>query len=448
MPFYRLWITLFVFLCPASSVYAKAPAPRAAPLPDVKEWQLDNGLSVVYLGVHKAPVVTVQLWYHVGSKDEARDRRGSAHMFEHLMFKGTEHVPPEEHARHIDRLGGDVNAFTTQDTTAYHDTVPKEYLDFAVMLEAERMRHLLFLPQFVDSEREVVKEEKRVRVDNRPVGKALERFRQLAYTQHPYAWSAAGFIEDLDRLTPTELQAFYDAYYQPSNATLVVVGDVSEEEVRKSVDAWLGKIARAAEPPRPAKAAAEPGQTALRREATGSAQVGVVIGGYHVPPASSPDMFPLEVLAQILSGGESARLNQRIVRKDKSAVNVGAWLEDHEDPGLFLWFGMYLRGEDGAKVEAALQDEIARLHKEAVSARELSKAKNQLAAQYVHGLESVWGLAYQMGMSKMTKGDARHWISAYDKYQAVTAKDVMRVAKAYLVPENLTVVQVSPKEGR
>lgn len=445
MPYRPVWMVPLVLVCLVAPVHAQKAAPRAAPLPDVQEWQLENGLSVVYLGVHKAPVVTVQVWYHVGSKDEAKNRRGSAHMFEHLMFKGTNHVPPEEHARHVDRVGGDVNAFTMEDTTAYHDTVPKQYLDFVIGLEAERMRNLLFLPKSVDSEREVVKEEKRVRVDNRPVGKALERFRALAYTQHPYAWSAAGFIEDLDQLKPEELKAFYDAYYQPNNATLIVVGDVSEAEVRRAIDAGFGKIPRAAEPPRPAKAAQEPTQTALRRAEVGSAQVGVVIGGYHVPPASSDDMFPLAVVAQILSGGESARLNQRIVRKDKVAVNVGAWLQEKEDPGLFLLYGMYLRGDQATRVEAALQDEVARLQREPVSAHELTKAKNQLAAEFVFGLESVGGLAYQMGMAKMQKGDARHWISAYDKYQAVTAKDVMRVAKTYLVPENLTLVQVLPK---
>ena len=224
-----------------------APATAAAlpsPKLDVKNWTLANGLNVLFLADHKAPIATVQVFYHVGSRDEHVGIRGVAHMFEHMMFKGSEHVPPEEHARLLKEVGGQVNAFTTEDLTAYHDTVPPSYVGFALELEAERMRNLLLTPTTVDSERRVVEEEKRLRVDNDPIGKAIEKFRALAYVKHPYNWTPIGTIEDLEKVTPADCQRFYDAYYQPNNATLVVIGDADEAEVRKLVDQHFGPIPR------------------------------------------------------------------------------------------------------------------------------------------------------------------------------------------------------------
>src|SRR5256885_11868403 len=217
----------------AAAANTKVAAKFVVPKLDVKSWQLANGLKVLFLADHKAPIATVQVFYHVGSKDEHVGIRGVAHMFEHMMFKGTEHVAPEEHARLLKEVGGQVNAFTTEDITAYHDTVPPSYVGFAMQLEAERMRSLKLFPTIVDSERRVVEEEKRLRVDNNPIGKAIERFRALAFTKHPYNWTAIGTIEDLDKVTPADCQKFYDTYYQPNNATLIVVGDVAEADVRR-----------------------------------------------------------------------------------------------------------------------------------------------------------------------------------------------------------------------
>ena len=233
---------------------AVASADVGFPKPDIVEWQLENGLDVVYLGVHKAPIVTVQVWYHVGSKDEPKGQRGAAHMFEHLMWKGTRFVGADQHARLIGAVGGKVDAFTREDVTAFVDTVPKANLDFAVRLEADRMRNLLIRKETVDFVRELVKEERRARIDSSPVARALERFRQIAYTTHPYAALATGPLEDLDRLKPSDLQKFYDAYYRPNNAVLVIVGDVSADEVRDAAKRWFGPLEKRAEPPRPSAA--------------------------------------------------------------------------------------------------------------------------------------------------------------------------------------------------
>ena len=227
------------------------PAEVSAPKLDVKSWTLANGLEVLFLADHHAPIATVQVFYHVGSKDEHVGIRGVAHMFEHMMFKGSAHVPPEEHSRLLKEVGGQVNAYTTEDLTAYHNTVPPSYVGFAMKLEAERMRNLKLFPATVDSERKVVEEEKRLRVDNDPVGKALERFRALAYLKHPYDWTPIGTIEDLEKVTPADCQRFYDTYYQPNNATLIIVGDVDEATVRKLVDQHFGPIPKGPSPAAP-----------------------------------------------------------------------------------------------------------------------------------------------------------------------------------------------------
>jgi zinc protease len=428
---------------------AKAAPATAASLPapklDVKSWTLANGLQVLFLADHKAPIATVQVFYHVGSKDEHVGIRGVAHMFEHMMFKGSAHVPPEEHARLLKEVGGQVNAYTTEDLTAYHDTVPPSYVGFALELEAERMRQLKLFPATINSERKVVEEEKRLRVDNDPVGKAIERFRALAYTKHPYNWTAIGTIEDLDQVTPADCQRFYDAYYQPNNATLIVVGDLDEAALRKLVDQHFGPIPRPHDPERPRAYPVEPPQTATRTATLKiEVQIPVIVGGYHIPRAADPDLPALEVLASILSGGESSRLNQRLVRHDHLAIAAGGVTEALEDPGLFIVYAGYLPDRDGGRVEAALSEEIARVRDKPVAADELDKAKNELAAGFVFGLQTVDGVAQELGQAQYVEGDWHRFVEGATRYLAVTAADVQRVARKYLVDTNLTRVTLAP----
>jgi zinc protease len=364
-------------------------------------------------------------------------------MFEHMMFKGTEHVAPEQHARLLKEVGGQVNAFTTEDVTAYHDTVPPSYVGFAMQLEAERMRSLKLFPAIIDSERKVVEEEKRLRIDNNPIGKAIERFRALAFTQHPYNWTAIGTIEDLEKVTPEETQTFYDNYYQPNNATLIVVGDVQEDEVRRLAEKHFGPIPRGPEPPR--NRVEEPPQTATRSETmTVEVQVPVVVGGYHIPRAADPDTAPLEVLAAILSGGESSRLHERLVRKDHLAIAAGGLTESMEYPGLFIVYAAYLPDRDAGKVKEALLDEVRRLRTEAVTPLELEKAKNELAAGYVFGLQTVDGIAQQLGQYRYVNGDWREFLKGASRYLAVSVDDVRRVAAKYLIDTNLSLVTLQP----
>jgi zinc protease len=436
----------------ARGVAAKNASPPGAakavvaPKLDVKSWELANGLQVLFLADHKAPVATVQVFYHVGSKDEHVGIRGVAHMFEHMMFKGSKHVPPEQHARLLKEVGGQTNAFTTEDLTAYHETVPPSYVGFAMQLEAERMRQLELRPATIDSERKVVEEEKRLRVDNNPVGKAIERFRILAFTKHPYNWTAIGTIEDLDKVRPEDCQKFYDTYYQPNNATLIVVGDIDEAEVRKLAEQHFGPLPRGPVPPRnhtPEPAQTEPRQEALKIEV----QVPIVVEGYHIPRAADADVPALEVLAAVLSAGESSRLHQRLVRADRLAIGAGGLAEAMEDPGLFIVYAAYLPDRDPAKVQRALADEVGRARDHAISAQELEKAKNQLAAGFIFGLQTVDGVAQALGEAQYVYGDWREFPKGASRYLAVTAADVTRVARKYLVDSNRTLVTLEPAPG-
>ena len=430
----------------ASGATAATPRKRAAhdgAVPDVKQWKLPNGLEVLFVPDHKAPVVTVQVFYHAGGKDEPPGKRGMAHMFEHMMFKGSTHVRPEEHARFIQLVGGENNAFTQDDTTGYHDTIPPAALEFTLKLEAERMRNLSLTRKTVDSERQVVEEELRLRQENNPVGKALKAELALAYKVHPYKVSAIGDKKSLESVTPADCQKFYDMYYRPNNALLIIVGDTDEAKVKKLVTEYFGPLERGPTPVHPD--AQEPQQTEERTQTlTMPVQLPVVIGGYHIPKGSDPDIYPLEVLQQILSGGESSRLYQRLVRKDKTAVAAGGFVFAHEDPGLFLTFALYLPSMDVAKLKAALDEEIARVTTEKVDAHELQKAKNQLAAQAVYRRERVAGLATSIGVDWAVAHDPLRAFTAPQKYDAVTADDVLRVAKKYLVKTNLSMVTLQP----
>lgn len=436
-------LTGSAFLSPLSVAQAAPAKAVVAPKLDVKSWELPNGLKVLFLADHKAPIATVQVFYHVGSKDEHVGVRGVAHMFEHMMFKGSDRVPPEEHARLLKEVGGQSNAFTTEDLTGYHDTVPPSYVGFAMQLEAERMRHLKLTPSTIDSERKVVEEEKRLRIDNNPVGKAVERFRLLAYTKHPYNWTAIGTIEDLEKVRPEDAQRFYDTYYQPNNATLIVVGDLEEAQVRKLAEEHFGPIPRGPAPPR--ERTPEPPQTAPRRETMEvEVQIPIVVQGFHIPRAVDADVPALEVLAAVLSGGESSRLHQRLVRADHLAIAAGGFAETMEDPGLFVVYAAYLPDRDPAKVQVALGEEIARVRDKPVAAQELEKAKNQLASAFIFGLQTVDGVATALGQAQYVYGDWREFPKGASRYLAVTAADVTRVAKRYLVDSNLTVVTLKP----
>ena len=440
----------------AALAVAIAPAPAAAQarpsvskLPTVETFTLGNGLQVAVLRSDAAPVVAVQVWYHAGAKDEPRNRRGSAHMFEHMMFKGTQHVRAEAHAQFLNGIGGYVNAATDEDATHYINTVPADYLDFAVELEAERMRNLLFRPDMIAVEKEVVKEEIRQQ-ENSPIAKGFLRFLDIAFTKHPYAWTAGGNLKDLDATTPEDLKKFYDAYYQPGNAMLVVVGKTSVDAVKASAEKWFGAIPKAPAPERPSASAQEPPQTAKRREVVEPGQIGLTLVGFHIPPAKDKDVYALQVASIILGAGESSRLKQRLKAVDPKtkrtlALDGGMEAIVREDPGMTIALGAYLDPAQGDAIEAAIFDEIGKLGAKGPNGTELRKAKNQVQASFVFSLENMQGLAEAIGRSWILTGNPSSFMRDVDEIEKVTAADVARVTKQYMTTDRATIVVIPPK---
>ncbi len=438
----------------APSTLGPTPAKPAAAAtkttqPKVETFALPNGLQVAFMRLDAAPVVAVQVWYHAGSKDEARDKRGSAHMFEHIMFKGTARVRPEDHARFLNSVGGTVNAATDEDATHYINLVPATYLDFTLELEAERMRNLLFRDVVITTEREVVKEEIRQQL-NTPVTRGFWRFLATAYTKHPYAWTAAGTIADLDNTKPGDLKTFYDAYYQPNNALVVVVGNATLDEVKASITKRFGSIAAGPTPPRPSLAAVEPEQTAKRREVAQASQLGLVIAGYKIPPAKHVDVYALQLAALIMGNGESSRLRARIKNPDaklKRAIGIdgGVQAQLREETGMWMMLGAYINPGDVDTLEAAMFDEVTKLISSPPTTDELRQAKNQIQASVTFSLENVTGMADQIGRSWILTGDAGAFLRDVAALEKVSAADVVRVTKQYLTPERATVLVIPPK---
>ncbi len=430
----------------ASATYAHGQPRAQSPsthLPNLQSWTLENGLEVAFLPLERAPSISVQLWYHVGAKDESPKRRGSAHMFEHMMFKGTQHLRAQDHARYINGLGGHVNAYTTEDVTVYQNTVPPESLDFVIQLEAERMSNLWLRDEMIAGERDVIKEEIR-RQENSPLFAGFVHFLKTAFRQHPYAWTAAGNRADLDATTSEELKSFYSRYYVPNNALLVVVGNAKETAVRASVTKWFAPLKKSATVPRVSEQFSEKPQSEARRQVVAPAQVGVIMRGYHVPEAKHPDMHALRVLALILSGGQSSRLSESIVRRQKLAVESGGELLIREDPGLIVLFAAYLDSSKGAALEAALQAEVALVRRGRVSNAELGKAKKQLQAQLIYDMESVAGIAERIGNSWIHRGQTSHYLDDLSALESVSVADIKRVANLYLDDSKSIVVVIPP----
>ena len=446
-----LILALFAQTLPAAAApdTSKAGPKATSRLPALETFALPNGLQVAVMRSDAAPIVSVQVWYHAGSKDEPRDHRGTAHMFEHMMFKGSARVRADAHAQSINALGGYVSAATDEDGTHYGETLPAEYLDYAIQLEAERMRGLQFRKAMVDGEREVVKDEIRQQ-EASPFARGLLRTLAISYLKHPYAWTSSGNPRELDATSPDDLKKFYDAYYQPNNALLVVVGKISVADVKASADKWFGAIAKAAEPPRPAKAAEEPAQTARRREVVEPGQVGLTLVGWHVPPAKDKDSRALQLAALVLGAGDSSRLKQRLKTPDPKtkrplAAEAGMDAILREDPGRAIALGAYLDPAQADAVEAAIFDEVAKLAATGPTADELRRAKNQVQSGFVFGLENAQGLGEAVGRSWILSGDASSLLRDADEVDKLSSADVQRVVKQYLSPDHATVVVIPPK---
>jgi zinc protease len=311
------------------------------------------------------------------------------------------------------------------------------------------MRNLMFRPEMIAVEREVVKEEIRQQ-ENSPIAKGFLRFLDIAFTKHPYAWTAGGNIKDLDATTPDDLKKFYDAYYQPNNALLVVVGKTTAAAVKASAEKYFGPIAKSAEPPRPAAQAQEPEQKEKRREVVEAGQIGLLLVGFHIPPAKHKDIYALQVASIILGAGESSRLKLRLKAIDPktkrpTALDGGMESVVREDPGMVVALGAYLDPAQGDGIEAAIFDEIQKMGAKGPTAEELRKAKNQVQSGFTFSLENAQGLAQAIGRSWILTGDASAFMRDVDEIEKVTAADVANAVKKYMAPNNATIVVIPPK---
>jgi zinc protease len=420
-------------------------AASSAPAADrVVASTLDNGLRVLLLEDHRSPIVSFQVWYRVGSRDEQRGATGIAHFLEHLMFKGTPTRGPKQFARLVEENGGQDNAFTSQDVTSYYVDIAADKIDLVIDLEADRMQNLLLDPKEIASEREVVIEERRTRTEDDPGGFLGEEVGSVAFKAHPYGFPIIGWMEDIKRITPAEIRAFYKTYYVPNNAIVVAVGDFKTQAVMDKIRKTFGKIPKGKTPP--AVLAVEPPQNGERRvTVTKEAELPIVYMAWHVPNHHSNDAPALEVLSTILSGGRASRLYRDLVYQRQLALEAGG---DYSyfalDPSLFWFWATPMPGQKPETLEAELSKHMERLKTEPVTDEELARAKNQIESSFVFQEDSVHRRASMLARFELIGGYAQK-DTFMTKIRAVTAADLTRVANTWFAPDRKTVGVLLPK---
>jgi zinc protease len=410
----------------------------------VHRWTLANGLTILVLVDGAAPVVALHTWYKVGSRHERPGKTGLAHLFEHLMFGETEHLKAGVFDRKLEESGAETNAATWVDWTYYHELLPADRVRLALKLEAERMQHLVLRAPQVASEKEVVANERRYRVDDDVEGVANELLYKTAFETHPYHWPTIGWMADIEGFTPEDCTAFYRTYYAPNNATLVVVGDVRERELLKAIAAAYGAIPAQSIPAE--DVTPEGHQAAERRLAiskpTASEKLLVAFKG---PALGDADHATLSVLCEVLFGGRASRIYRTLVVEKELAIEARGWVSTFRDPGLFeCW--ITARGSHTAdEIEPVVAAAFERARTGVVSDEELARAKARLELGSLQQLETVSGKAEQIGFFETVLGDPAHAFRRVEAYRRVTASDLRRVARRYLLDGARTIVQVKPE---
>src|SRR5215510_3426932 len=431
----------------AAVILAAGVSPSAASRPPKFQYQittLPNGLTVVLSEDHSTPIVHVNLTFHVGSKNEKPGRTGFAHLFEHLMFKGSKNVQPEAHTSMLASVGGQSNAYTTDDETVFWETVPAQYLPLTLWLEADRMATLRIDTDTFENEREVVKEERRMRIDNHPYGRLQEIIYDQAFTTHPYKHATIGSMVDLEAASVDDVRDFYQTYYVPSNATLVLVGDFDSTQAIQLVNLYLGRVPKAArEVPRDIPK--EPPQTKEKRVTLQQPwPLPAVVVAYHITNDGNPDSYPLHIAAKLLSDGQTSRIYQKLVYEKQLAVAAFGSANLIEDPNLFYAVAIVQPGKSPQEVTDVLIAELDRLRNEPISEHELQRTKNQFARDYVLGRESNQQKAQTLAHALVIHNDIKTADGEFDIFQNITIADVQRVARTYFTPENRLVLTLMP----
>jgi zinc protease len=421
-------------------------ASRPTPL-DYQSATLPNGLTVVTSEDHSTPIVHVEVWYHVGSKNEKAGRTGFAHLFEHLMFKGSKNVKSEGHASMIAARGGQSNAYTTDDETVFWETLPAQDLPLALWLEADRMATLKIDKETFANERDVVKEERRMRIDNQPFGRLTELIYDQAFTVHPYKHATIGSMDDLNAASVDDVRDFYRTYYVPSNATVAIVGDFDTTQAMALVNQYLGRVPKA-DHEVPRDIPKEPPQTHEKRVTLRQPwPLPAVVVAYHVTNDGNPDSYPLHIADKVLSDGQSSRIYRKLIYETQMAVAAFGQANLIEDPNLFYAVAIVQPGHTTEEAADALITEIESLRDEPITERELQRAKNQFAREYILNRESDRQKATQLAHAIVIHRDVKTADAEFDILQSLTAADVQRVARTYFRPENRLVLTVLPSAG-
>lgn len=436
----KVLITFAICLTGAFFMYLGAQVPEIR----YQEYTLANGLHVILHRDNTSPVVAVNVMYHVGSKNEKPDRTGFAHFFEHLMFEGSPNIDRGEYFKIVQNAGGENNAFTTFDLTAYFETLPSNQLALALWLESERMLHLKIDSIGLETQRKVVKEERKQRYENQPYGSLLQEVFSRAFTNHPYHWIPIGENQYIDQATLDEFMRFYKQYYVPQNAVLVVAGDIAIDSTRQLIDRYFADIPRGTIDiyrPDPADA---PLTSEIRDTVFDNIQLPALIRAYRMPQTGHPDSYALAMLQKVLSDGQSSRFYKELVDNQQLAVQVGAIPLSLQDAGLFIAYSFANMGVDLSEIEKALNAEVEKIKKEGITAEELIKIKNQTESDFVNTNTKMEGIALNLAEYYTMLRNPGLINSEIDRYLAVTADDIVRVANKYLVPDNSVVLYYLP----
>lgn len=409
----------------------------------VHRFRLQNGLKVLLLVDKSAPTVSYFTWFGVGSRHEKPGKTGLAHLFEHLMFNETEGLKAGEFDRKLEENGAESNAATWVDWTYYYESLPADRAGLAVELEAERMARLILRDAQVTSEKEVVANERRYRVEDDVEGAANELLYKTAFTKHPYHWPTIGWMADIEGFTPQDCEAFYKTYYAPNNAIIVLVGSVKEASILAKIQAAYGTLPAAQIPDEDIEP--EPPQMEERvLEVKKPTVTEKVLLGYHGPALGDGDHAVLTVLSEILFGGRASRLHRALVIENELATEVRGWVGTFRDPGLFEAYASARPGKTIAAIEGVLNQHFARVRNETVTDDELTRAKARLELSLLQSLETMSGKAEQIGFYETVLGDPAAAFRRLEAYRRVTAADIRKAARRYLVDRARTVVRVFP----
>jgi len=415
---------------------------------EFKEFDLDNGLHVILHKDESTPIVVTSVLYHVGSKNEQPDRTGFAHFFEHLMFEGSENIERGEYMNIIQSRGGTLNAYTSNDITYYYESLPSNELELALYMESERMLHSKVDQVGVDTQREVVKEERRQRYENQPYGTILPETLKRAYSVSPYRWAPIGSMEDLNAASLAEFQQFYKDFYVPNNATLTIAGDIDYDQAEQWVRKYFSEIPKGTKPIyRPD--ILEPKKTAEVRDVIyDNIQIPAVIQSYNLPPRDHPDSYAMSLLSTYLTGGASSLMTKELVDKQQKALVIAAIPLELEDGGIFLMYGITNMGVEPADLESEIDKLIKQVQENGISDEDFTKLQNIIENNIVSSNSTMAGIAENLAEAHVIYGDTDYINQLEEKYSKVTQADIQRVAKEYLNLDGRVVLYYLPKASQ